>query len=180
MSKIQFITGGVASGKTRWAITYYEACDNVLYLCVSDELDKEIEDRINFNSNKHGVEWDIIKGIKKPASYIDKHKFIIFDGLGAYVSRAISEKCPDVKNMTRELQKDIQKEVITDISELIDTVKDINGELLIISVEAGFSVIPEDDGKTCFREILGGVNQRIANLSTDVFLSASGIQFKIK
>ena len=110
MSKIQFITGGAASGKTRWAITYYQACDNVLYLCMNKELDKEIADRIEYNSKKNGIEWTIIKDVQNPAEHIDRNKFTIFDGLGAYVSREMYAACPNPEEMTEEQKKEITGE----------------------------------------------------------------------
>ena len=114
MSKIQFITGGAASGKTRWAITYYQACDNVLYLCINKELDKEIADRIAFNNKRNGIEWEIVKDVDDPAKYIDRnHKFTIFDGLGAYVSREMYAACPDPEEMTEEL-KEMADETISE------------------------------------------------------------------
>ena len=181
MSKIQFITGGAASGKTRWAITYYQACDNVLYLCINKELDKEISDRIAFNNKRNGIEWEIVKDVDDPAKYIDRnHKFTIFDGLGAYVSREMYAACPNPEEMTEDQKKEIEKNIIDKLISLIETVKEINGDLLIITIEPGFSVCPEKREQRLFREILGTVNQRLANICTDVYLSASGIQFKIK
>ncbi len=180
MSKIQFITGGAASGKTRWAITYYQACDNVLYLCINEELDKEIADRIEFNNKKNGVEWNIVKSVKNPAQYIDRNKFVIFDGLGAYVSRSMYDVCPNLSEMTEDQKRAIEKKIIDEMTSLIEKVNEDCGELLIITIEPGFSVCPEKKEQMLFREILGTVNQRIANICTDVYLSASGIQFKIK
>lgn len=52
--------------------------------------------------------------------------------------------------------------------------------MIIITLETGFSVTPADPAQVAFREILGAVNQRIANMSNEVYLSASGIQFNIK
>ena len=39
---------------------------------------------------------------------------------------------------------------------------------------------PKDKEQVAFREIMGAVNQRIANTAQEVYLSASGIQFRIK
>ena len=52
--------------------------------------------------------------------------------------------------------------------------------MITITLETGFSVTPANREQAIFREILGNVNQRIANMSNEVYLSASGIQFKIK
>ena len=63
MSKTILVTGGAASGKSRWAVSYLAACDYVLYLRTADEVDKDTLGRIEY-SNKHNfVEWDIKTGI---------------------------------------------------------------------------------------------------------------------
>ena len=52
MSKTILVTGGAASGKSRWAVSYLAACDYVLYLRTADEVDKDTLGRIEY-SNKH-------------------------------------------------------------------------------------------------------------------------------
>ena len=180
MAKIIFITGGAASGKTRWAVSYYEGCDNVLYLCVSPKMDPDILERLNFSNNKHGVEWDIHTDTRDLKSYVKEHKFVILDNLGAYVSSSMKELCPDISQMNNDLKHQIEKSIIDDVIGVMDAVKEIDGNLLIVTIETGFSVCPQNDDQVYFREILGTVNQRIANMCTDVYMSASGIQFKIK
>lgn len=181
MAKNILITGGAASGKSRWAVTHFSACDYVLYLRAGDVVDADTLNRIEFGNNKNGVEWDIVTGAKKePASYIGDHKFVIFDSLATYTSGIISEMCPDIANMDEEMRKIIEKRVISDITEMHEKIIDIQGSMIIITVETGFSVTPENRSQAIFREILGNVNQRIANMSDEVYFSASGIQFKIK
>ncbi len=180
MSKTFFITGGAASGKTRWAITYFELFDNVLYLCIDDEIDKDILARIEFDNKRHGIKWEIETKVINPAERVTGHKFVILDSLGAYVSRVMNKNCSDFSNMSEELMHSIERQVVDEISDLIHAVQEIDGNLIIISIETGFSVCPQDKSQQCFREILGFVNQRIANMSTEVYMSASGVQFKIK
>lgn len=180
MAKSIFITGGAASGKTRWAITYFEMFDNVLYLCVSDEVDKDSLSRIQFSNKKNGIEWDVRTGVTNPTKEIDRHKFCIFDNLGAYVSNAIKARCQDTANITKDEMHNISQEIIKEITDLMYTVQDIDGNIIIISLETGLSVCPQDKEQLIFREILGAVNQRIANICSDVYMSVSGIQFKIK
>ena len=82
--------------------------------------------------------------------------------------------------MTHDVKKNIEKSIIGDISLMLDKTSMIDGTLIIITTEMGFSVLPDNKEQVAFREILGNVNQRIANLSNEVYLSVSGIQFKIK
>lgn len=180
MAKIIFITGGAASGKSRWAVSYFSACDNVLYMCTAPEMDKDISERIRWNNEHNYVEWVVKPGFKMDDAEISEHKFFIYDSIARYTSDTINAMCPDPEKMTDELQKEIEKKIIGDFTELIDKIKDVDGNMIMITIETGFSVCPESKSQVIFRDILGNVNQRIANISSEVYLSASGIQFKIK
>ena len=181
MSKTIVITGGAASGKSRWAVSYLAACDYVLYLRTADAVDADTMHRIEYSNNQNFVEWDIKTGItSSPAEQITDHKFVIFDSLAAYTSLVMNEMCPDLESITEETKKEVEKKIISDVSDMYDKIMVIDGTMITITLETGFSVRPEDKAQAVFREILGAVNQRIANMSNEVYLSASGIQFKIK
>lgn len=181
MSKTILVTGGASSGKSRWAITYLAACDYVLYLSPSENISGDTLNRIEYVEKKNYVEWDIKSGITKaPAEIFSDHKFVIFDSLASYTSAVISELCPDISAIDSEMEKEIEKRVVDDVTDMFDKIADIDGTMVIITLETGFSITPENRGQAVFRKILGSVNQRIANMCSEVYLSASGIQFKIK
>ncbi|MBQ8171035.1 MAG: bifunctional adenosylcobinamide kinase/adenosylcobinamide-phosphate guanylyltransferase [Oscillospiraceae bacterium] len=181
MSKNILITGGAASGKSRWAVTNFSACDYVLYLRAGDAVDSDTLNRINYGNEKNGVEWDIVTGaVNDPVQYFTDHKFVIFDSLSSYTSIIINEMCADPANMDEDTKKSIEKRVIADVTSMQERINEISGSMIIITLETGFSVTPENRAQAIFREILGNVNQRIANMSDEVYFSASGIQFKIK
>ncbi len=181
MAKNILITGGAASGKSRWAVTQFAPCDYVLYLRAGDAVDADTLHRINYSNEKHGVEWDITTGAyQKPVDYFTDHKFVIFDSLSSYTSSIIKEMCADPENMDEETRKEIEKRVISDVTDMMDRIEEKQGSMIIITLETGFSVTPEKRGQAMFREILGNINQRIANTCHEVYFSASGIQFKIK
>ncbi|MBQ5332409.1 MAG: bifunctional adenosylcobinamide kinase/adenosylcobinamide-phosphate guanylyltransferase [Oscillospiraceae bacterium] len=181
MSKTILVTGGAASGKSRWAVSYLAACDYVLYLRTAESVDPDTMHRIEYSNKQNFVEWDIKTGVKDaPAEAIADHKFVIFDSLAAYTSNIMNEMCPDVTKIDEETKKAIEKKIIADVTEMYDKIMVIDGSMITITLETGFSVTPEDRSQAVFREILGNVNQRIANMSNEVYLSASGIQFKIK
>ncbi|MCL2108667.1 MAG: bifunctional adenosylcobinamide kinase/adenosylcobinamide-phosphate guanylyltransferase [Oscillospiraceae bacterium] len=180
MAKIVFITGGAASGKSRWAVSSFASCDNVLYMVIADKIDDDTAARIDFNCKKNDVEWEIKTSVHNINEVAGGRKFTIFDNLGAYTNIVIKRICPNLDDMTDDIRRTIERQTISDVTELIDMAKDGNGNLLIISTELGFGPLPENQSQRWFREIIGNVNQRIANISTEVYLSASGIPFKIK
>lgn len=180
MARTILVTGGSASGKSRWAVSQFAACDNVLYICPG-RLDDDTRNRISFSNKKNYVEWDIREGVtSNPKELFNRHKFAVFDNLSEYTVLAMQQMCPDMSQMTAEMEKAIERSVIDDVMGMFDEIRLIEGDIVIITVETGFSEKPDDPELLAKRKILGMVNQRIANESSDVYLSASGIQFKIK
>ena len=180
MARTILLTGGSTSGKSRWAISEFAACDNVLYICPR-ELDDDARNRIDFNNKKNLVEWDIHENVKeKPYELFDRHKFAIFDSLYDYADVVLEQMCPDFSMMDADMEREIEKRIIEDVKRMHEEIRLIEGDIVVITLETGFSSVPENPVKLVKRSILGKVNQRIANESSDVYLSASGIQFRIK
>lgn len=180
MARTILVTGGGASGKSRWAVSQFDACDNVLYICPG-KLDDDTRNRIEYSNNRNYVQWDIREDVtSEPYALFNKHKFAVFDNLNAYTIIVMREMCPDITQMNSEMEKAIEKRIINDVMGMYDQMKIIGGDIVIITLETGFSLEPADSELMARRKILGMVNQRIANISSDVYLSASGIQFKIK
>ena len=86
----------------------------------------------------------------------------------------------DISHLTHDEYEKVRSTAVNNVIECMNKVIALNGALVIITIEPGFSVNPTDGEQTAFRDILGAVNQRIANTAQEVFLSVSGIQFKIK
>ena len=181
MSKSLLITGGAASGKSRWAATYYSACDYVLYLKAGGEVDNDTLRRIEFSCTHNGVEWDIVTtGKIDLAGEITDHKFVIFDSISSYASVVMDKMCPGEEIPDESVKKAVEKRIIEGIMNVRRKVDDNGGSMIVITLETGLSFTPENKRQAIFREIIGTVNQRIANTSEEVYFSASGIQFKIK
>lgn len=181
MSKAILITGGAASGKARYAVTGFAAFDYVLYLRMGEEVDADIRHRIEFDNKKNGVEWDVLCSHSfSPVDEVKDHKFVIFDSISSYTRMIMREMCPEKQTPDDTMKKNIEKRIIDDVSALREKVHENRGSVQIITLETGFSVVPVDGYLAAYREIVGRVNQRIANSSDEVFFSASGIQFKIK
>lgn len=180
MARTILVTGGSASGKSRWAISQFVACDNVLYICPG-EMDADTRNRIEYGNKNNYVEWDIKENVtSNPQALYNRHKFVIFDNLYDYTVKIMEQMCPDIADCDSDMEKAIAKRIIEDVISMQDETRLIEGDLVVITLETGFSIVPEDPTLKALRKILGIVNQRIANVSSDVYLSASGIQFKIK
>lgn len=181
MSKSILITGGAASGKSRWAVTNYSHYDYVLYLRTGEAVDPDILHRIEYGNNQNGVEWDIVTGVMdSPAERIGDHKFVILDRLEDYTGAVLNRLCPDISQISDDLIKTVERRVIGDIEDMRERMRENDGSMTVITLETGFSIAPTDPTQLALRRIIGNINQRIANSSDEVYFSASGIQFKIK
>ncbi|MGN0589423.1 MAG: bifunctional adenosylcobinamide kinase/adenosylcobinamide-phosphate guanylyltransferase [Ruminiclostridium sp.] len=180
MGNITLITGGAGSGKTRWAISYFKTCDNVLFLNTAKTLHEDTRHRMEYSNNENNVEWVVANDVKNPVEHIKDHKFFIFDNLGSYTSNVMHEIAADIENITTEERDKIRSVVVDNVIECMNKVSELNGAMVIVTIEPGFSPCPKDKEQLYFREIMGAVNQRIANTAQEVYLSASGIQFRIK
>lgn len=180
MTNITLITGGASSGKTRWALSFFRHCDNVLIVNTSPKLSDETINRVNYICKTNNVNWVIMNDVKSPCDTVKDHKFYIFDNLATYTANVIAEICPDEDNITAEQKELVRQRVVDNVLEMMHRVEKLNGALVIITIEPGFSYFPKNNDQVLFVEILGAINQRIANTAQEVYLSASGIQFKIK
>lgn len=182
MSRSLLITGGAASGKSRFAVSYFAGCDNVLYLKVGGDPDHDVRKRIDFDNEKRGVEWNIVStDSKTPSKELGDHKFVIFDSLSS-LTRLAMRDIPKDELKSEAVRKDLEKHLFDEAEAVLEKMQEINGNIVIITVETGFSEHPdkEDAYTTVYRDVLGRLNQRIANSTDEVYFSASGIQFKIK
>lgn len=181
MSRSIFITGGTASGKSRFAVSYFSGCDNVLYLKSGLKIDWNIINRIEYDTEKNGVSWDVIPtGSLSPSEEIGEHRYVIFDNLHSYTRLVMEEMSPADSDIDELLSKQIEKRILSEIFTLREKVAENLGTVLIISVETAAPLEEESSRTAAYRDILGRVSQRIANTSDEVYYSVSGIQFKIK
>ena len=180
MARTLLITGGANSGKARWAISYFANCDNVLYVTSNSDMDDDTRKRMDYSTKENYVTWTAVRHDGEPEGIIDEdHKFYIYDGLPEYVLSLLGITS-DEDIVSDERIEEVTKTAIAHVNALIEAAGKNDANLILITLEAGFSVNPFASGQKAFRECLSSVNQRIANMSDEVYFSASGIQFKIK
>ncbi len=180
MARTYLITGGANSGKARWAISYFESCDNVLYITSNEDMDDDTKKRMEYSTEENSVTWKAVRHDGKPADAIDEeHKFVIYDGLPEYVLSLLGITS-DEDIVSDEKIEEVTRQAVGDFTAMLEKADEYDVNLILITLEAGFSVSPFASGQKAFRECLSSVNQRIANLADEVYLSVSGIQMQIK
>jgi adenosylcobinamide kinase/adenosylcobinamide-phosphate guanylyltransferase len=107
-------------------------------------------------------------------------KHYILDCLTVMSSNIMFDITKDLKNIPQEIQNEVENKVVEEIENLIKTIEEVHGNLVIVTSEVGSSVVPENHIARVYRDILGKINQRVARLSSEVYLVTCGIPLRVK
>jgi adenosylcobinamide kinase/adenosylcobinamide-phosphate guanylyltransferase len=105
---------------------------------------------------------------------------VVLDSLAGYTLNRVRILTGGKVDVSDDERHEITKKISGEIQDLYDLLAVNGADGIVLSIETGFSIDPGDPMMKLCKQILGSVNQRVANMSSDVYLSVSGIQFKIK
>ncbi len=172
--KIIFIIGGARSGKSNFALEEASRVSGKkAYIATAEALDEEMMHRIEEHKRKRGNDWITYEEPLKIADVIKKiegkYSVIVIDCLTLWLSNLMYSNL----NIKAEIES------------LVDVLKNSelrtqNSELVVISNEVGMGIVPENEIARRFRDIAGILNQKVAEISDEVYLIAAGIPVKIK
>ncbi len=171
MKKIIFVTGGARSGKSRFAL------ENALlvpgkkaFVATAEATDAEMRLRIEKHKLDRGGSYDTFEepfGISDLLKELDgSYRVVIIDCLTLWMANLIWRNA------------NIDEEVV----KFINTLRDVRGDTLIsiVSNEVGMGIVPENETARKYRDLAGFLNQKVASVAHEVYLTVSGIPVKIK
>ena len=79
-----------------------------------------------------------------------------------------------------DLQNQIENRIYEELFSLIEAIKNRGYNLVMVTNEVGYSIVPDNNLGRVFRDIQGRINQRIAALSQEVYLVCCGLPVRIK
>jgi adenosylcobinamide kinase / adenosylcobinamide-phosphate guanylyltransferase len=169
--KIIFITGGARSGKSTYASRDASAVSgNKAYIATAEALDEEMRDRIENHKKQRGKDWHTYEEPLRIAEVIQetdgKYTAIVIDCLTLWLSNIVHSRL----NINQEIAK------------LIETLRtaDHTSHIYLVSNEVGMGIVPENEMARRFRDMAGILNQKVAEISDEVYLLVAGIPMKIK
>jgi adenosylcobinamide kinase/adenosylcobinamide-phosphate guanylyltransferase len=173
--RIVLILGGARSGKSTYAQHLAEKTSSkVLFVATAQPMDEEMQKRIENHRNNRPVNWRtietpryIVQALKEQIG--DAH-VVILDCVTLLVANFLGD-APDDQ---------AEREVFAEIDNLVDYMKASKRIYIIVSNELGLGLVPENKLARIFRDLLGTVNQIIAQNADEVCFLAAGIPLKIK
>ena len=185
--KIIFITGGARSGKSSFALAKALGVPGrKAYIATAEALDEEMTKRIEQHKKQRGKEWDTYEEPLKIAEVIKElygnYSALVLDCLTLWLSNLF---------MKTRSKGDGFPAIETEIQELLDSLGQFKSSaaddpgpgfcsLYIVSNEVGMGIVPENETARKFRDMAGIVNQKIAEVSDEVYMLVAGIPITVK
>jgi len=73
-----------------------------------------------------------------------------------------------------------KRQVIAEISELVDCISQVDASFIIVTNEVGLGIVPAISMSRLYRDLLGRANQILAQHTDEVYLMVAGLPVKIK
>lgn len=167
MRNFTLILGGAASGKSRFAESLLLKKDKVTYVATLEAKDKEMKAKVKQHQKRRPAQWQTVETVK-----LDLPRFLktttasclLIDDFGTYIAQVMESKAYPQRHLTN----------------LLKALQLYPGELVAVSQEVGFGIVPIAASARRFRELLGWFNQQLADLADEVFLVVAGQAVLIK
>jgi len=167
--KIILITGGQRSGKSSYAQKLALSLSaNPIYLATSAVWDEEHHQRIERHKRDRGAEWTNIEEQKDLQNIDVTGRVVVIDCVTLWSTNLFSETNGNV-----ELS-------LAAITERFEAFTLQNATFIFVTNELGLGGTSTNDLQRRFNDLLGWVNQHIADASDEVVLMVSGIPVYIK
>ncbi|MFT8314334.1 MAG: bifunctional adenosylcobinamide kinase/adenosylcobinamide-phosphate guanylyltransferase [Clostridium sp.] len=180
MGRIILVTGGARSGKSSFAESIFDGIKEVVYIATAKIYDEEMKQRVERHKKSRPAEWITYEGSYNIERAVTDKKNYILDCITVMSSNIMFDITGEYEIIPLEKQQEVEEKVEGEIIDLIDKIKAIDGNLVMVTNEVGYSIVPENHVARVYRDIIGRINQKIARLSTEVYFVTCGIPRRIK
>lgn len=180
---IVYFTGGARSGKSRHAENYIKNknYDTKIYIATGIAFDDEMKDRVIKHQKNRGDSWLTIEKYKNLKDFIPNGSgVILLDCLTNMVSNLMLEQDIDWDNTTMDIINHLESSILKEIKEFLDFIKTTQYDLVVVSNEIGWGIVPSYPLGRHFRDICGRANALVGEYSEEAYLVVSNLQIKLK
>ena len=187
---IIFITGGIKSGKSSFALNIFTknynsySSNNRFFIATMVQFDDETKNKIEKHKyERENLKLENLKLIEEPI-YIDKvienlpdSSIVLLDCITIWLNNFLYyfNENIDINECNFEI---IEKKVLEKVKKIEKFIKE--GFFIVVSNEVNLGNVPFDKLTRNYNLILGNINKYIASISYEVYFMVSGIPLKIK
>lgn len=166
------------------------ALDNgsrVTYVATSLPIDEEMTMRISIHKSKRPKDWGLLETYRDfDFSNIPHEDTLLVECITLMVTNILYDEVEDWSSFDKlnmdnvKTSSRVEEIVLGEVKTLIEKLRFRDGISILVTNEIGLGLVPENFINRVFRDILGRVNQYLANEADVVHFCISGIDMKIK
>jgi adenosylcobinamide kinase/adenosylcobinamide-phosphate guanylyltransferase len=173
--KLVFITGAARSGKSSFAERMAaETGSPVIYIATCVPGDEEMLERVARHQARRPANWRTVEEPLDPASVIKENdspgKVFLLDCITLLVLNLIL----DPKSGLAE------DELLEKMAELAQVSYYSAADVIMVSNEVGWGIVPGDPLSRMYRDVIGRANQAFAAQADEAWFTVSGIPLELK
>ncbi|MEJ5928908.1 bifunctional adenosylcobinamide kinase/adenosylcobinamide-phosphate guanylyltransferase [Corynebacterium sp. H128] len=170
---LTLVLGGARSGKSAWAEALFPTDAQVCYIATARPYpgDTDFAARIKEHQDRRPAHWVTEDELELCQALQAGHEHVLIDDLGTWLTHRIDAAT------AWELPRGT---VTPDVDKLLGVLTETQNNVVVVTPEVGLGVIPETAAGRLFRDELGRLNARVAELADKVVLVVAGIPLTLK
>jgi adenosylcobinamide kinase/adenosylcobinamide-phosphate guanylyltransferase len=183
---LTFITGPVRAGKSTLAQRLAEASRRRVIYCATaawDEDDPEWRSRIERHRAERPAEWQLVEtagprgaDLMQRLREAERPSLILIESLGTWVADVLTRGAQTLGGDIVRLHAAVEAET----NRLLDAIEACEAEVIVVSEEVGWSVVPPYPAGRVFRDVMGRANQRLCAVAARAYLLVCGVALDLK
>ncbi|MCZ7584736.1 MAG: bifunctional adenosylcobinamide kinase/adenosylcobinamide-phosphate guanylyltransferase [Deltaproteobacteria bacterium] len=169
-ARITLLTGGARCGKSRRALALAESYARKTYVATAQPIDDEMAERIMTHRSERGVEWETIESpLALPETLFqlkDDGRVAVVDCLTVWLGNVFHYEGAGAADAR--------------ISEFVRALDGARIDLILVTNEVGWGIVPDNASARDFRDAAGRLNQDVARVADRVELLIAGIPMILK
>ena len=169
---VTLVLGGVRSGKSRYAQQLAEQSGRVVFVATANISDDEMRRKIERHREERPKKWLTIEEPLELAQALAQHEsscdVILIDCLTIFAANLLETEGED------------NAAIAGRIAALCGALRQASCAVVLVSNEVGSGVVPAYPLGRRYRDLLGEINQSIAQVADDVVLMVAGLPLALK
>ena len=171
-STTTLILGGARSGKSSYAQRLAARARHVVYLATAQASDDEMRAKIERHRKERPASWKTVEvPVELDAAvteYGQKETCLLIDCLTIFTANLMQAESGN------------EQAIFERVDRLRSSLLSTPASVIMVSNEVGSSVVPEYPSGRQFRDLVGEINQTIAQISGNVILMIAGCPLVLK
>ena len=177
--KIILILGGARSGKSSYAQELAAKLgERVVYVATAEVGDEEMQERIAAHRAERPASWHTVEAPTQVGAVLMtetlKADVILLDCITLLTSNVLLS-FPESVTLD-----EVQREMDSEVDGLVAAFKQGEADWIIVSNEVGLGLVPAYPLGRTYRDVLGRVNQRLAQVADEVLFMVASLPMKVK